>query len=111
VSTIASACPAAQRSSALHVQSAAARSCSLLLVAASLRLSAQDEFHGDRHPHGDRLPTPTGRLEAPASYGLGRCLIEICMSSGLLDLDLFYTPPLSDIRLDDDGAFDTLASG
>ena len=35
-----------------------------------MRSSAQHELDGNRHPHGYRLLTPAGRLEAPASDSL-----------------------------------------
>ncbi len=75
------------------------------------RSSAQHKPHRNRHPHGDRLPTPASRLEAPASHGLDRRCIEIRMSSRLLNLDLFHSSLLSDIGLDDDRAFDTPTPG
>jgi hypothetical protein len=43
------------------------------------RSSVQQKLHGNRHPHGDRLPTPAGRLEAPAPHGVDRRLVEIRM--------------------------------
>jgi hypothetical protein len=45
------------------------------------RSSVQQKLHGNRHPHGNRLPTPAGRLEAPAPHGLDRRLVEIRMPS------------------------------
>src|SRR5882724_2422931 len=75
------------------------------------RLSVQHKPHGNRHPHRDRLPTRAGRLEAPAPHGIDRRLVEIRMSSRLLNLDLFHSSLLGDVRPDDDGAFDAPAPG
>src|SRR5262245_42256247 len=77
----------------------------------SVRSSAQHELHRNRHPHRYRLPTPAGRLETPSSDRLNCCLVEVWMSSRLLNLYLFYTSLFGDICLDDDGPFDTPSPG
>jgi hypothetical protein len=57
------------------------------------------------------LPTSAGWLETPAPDRLDCCLVEIPMSSRLLNLDLFHASLFGDQGLDEDGSFDALSSG
>jgi hypothetical protein len=83
----------------------------VLIVGRNIWSSVEHELHGNRHPHCHRLPTPAGRLKAPAPDGLDCSLVEVWMPRRLLDLGLFHAPLFGNIRFDDDGAFDTLSPG
>jgi hypothetical protein len=52
--------------------------------------SLQMELDGKKHPRGDRLCPSPGRLEAPLSHRIDRCVVEIRVSGGDLDEDLAY---------------------
>jgi hypothetical protein len=86
------------------------RSWSLPLHVAT-RSSVQHKLYRNRHPHRDRLPTPAGRCEAPASDRLDRRLVEIRVPRRLFHLDPFHASLFGDIGLDDDGPLDTSSPG